>query len=363
MPISGGMIMFQKTVAWVTVVCLMWSSFATGVWAAEYTGHGEGPEAEEEAGEKVEEKTRGVRTIVGQGDEGWTIVDIRQVMGKLVLVSPMIGREIDLTESNRFAMFHGRNAFNQKVDLRLFDIAVPGFQSAMFLQRSNGKPGVKIRYRSGPKLYDRMFPMRGEDDLRRVREYIEHFEEIQKGDYKLGKQPRIEADAEYPKYTDEEITFETRVTRFGLARRAMAQVVLKNGEKVQGELIPFYEDGQILVETDLNARRIAVEEIDRLRLLGDRGAGAVGAAFRIGFGSAISGALMGALAAWQAGGDPGRTAVYVGTIFGGIGFLSGLLTGSRRRTRSREFVLGPLPAGRDQQGDKKQGDDQEKAKE
>ncbi len=351
--------MFKKTVILATVLCLVWSSFvATGrVWAEEDTKDGGGSEGKKEAGEGKGEKTRAVRKIVGRGDDGWAIVDIRKVTGTLVLVSPMVGREINLEESNRFAMFHGRNAFNQKIDLRLFNMAVPGFQSAMFLKRSDGKPGVKIRYRSGPRLEDRMVPMRDDNDLRLLREYIEHFEEIQKGKYKIGKISRIAEDADYPKYTDEEISFETRALRFWVGRRVPGQLVLKNGNVIRGELVPIYENGQILIETDLDTRRVAVEEIDRLRTLGDRGTGAMRTAVMSGLGGASSGALMGALAAWQAGGSVKETALYLAAIFGAASFIVGLMRGSESARGSKEFVLGPLSPAKGKKGE------QEEAKE
>ncbi len=348
--------MFKKTVVLATAVCLAWSSFVAtgGVWAGEgkqASGESEGKQA---SGEEKGEETRAVRMIVGRGDDGWAIVDIRKVTGTLVLVSPMVGREIDLEESNRFAMFHGRNAFNQKIDLRLFNMAVPGFQSAMFLKRSNGKPGVKIRYRSGPRLEDRMVPMGDDNDLRLLREYIEHFEEIQKGEYKIGKVSRIAQDADYPRYTDEEISFEARAPRFWVGRRVPGQLVLKNGDVIRGELVPVYEDGQILIETDLDTRRIAVEEIDRLRTLGDRGTGAMRTAVMSGLGGASSGALMGALAAWQAGGSVKETALYLAAIFGTVSFIVGLMRGSESARGSKEFVLGPLSPGKGKKGEQEE---------
>ena len=139
---------------------------------------------------------------------------------------------------------------------------------------------------------------------------------------------------------------------------------MKSGDVIEGELVPIYEDGRILIETDLDARRIMVEEIDRLRTLGDRGKGAMRTAVLSGFGGATSGALMGAFAAWQAGGDAKRTALYFGILAGAFSFVFGLMRGSRSARGSREFVLGPIPSERgDEGGQQKEEKEEEEKKE
>ncbi len=342
--------MFNRLVSLVTVVCLLWGSFvSTGaVWAQDKKESGAQEDSMDSA--KDRDETGGIRTIVGLPSQGWSVVDIRQVKGKLVVLSPLVGREIDLAESNRYAMFHGRSTYNQRVDLRILDLAVPGFQSAVFLKRPSGKPAVRVQYRSGPKIESRSFPLKSDSTLRLIREYVERFEDIRAGKHKLGKVSTFGADAEYPMFTDEEIAFEVRRPRFGVRSRIRGELVLKDGNTLQGEFVPVFEDGRILIETGIDTRRVPVTEIDRLRTLGDRGSGAMKTAVMAGVGAAASGALMGALAAWQAGGDVKRTAVFVGAVFGGISFVFGLLRGTRSARGSKEFVLGPLPGGEDREG-------------
>ncbi|MDP6779785.1 MAG: hypothetical protein QGI83_23715, partial [Candidatus Latescibacteria bacterium] len=245
----------------------------------------------------------------------------------------------------------GRTNYTHRVNLRLLDLAVPGFQSAAFLMRPSGKPAVRIQYRSGPKIESRSFPLKDDNSLRRIREYVERFDDIRAGTHKLGKESIFEAGSEYPIYTDEEIAFEVRRPRFGVRRRIRGELVLKDGNTLKGEFVPVFEDGRVLIETGIDTRRVPVTEIDRLRTLGDRGSGAMRTAVAAGLGGAASGALMGALAAWQAGADVKETALFVGAVFGGGSFIFGLLRGSRSARGSREFVLGPLPGGRDREAE------------
>lgn len=343
--------MFDRLVALITTACLLWGGLvSTGaVWAQ---GRG-APDEQEDPLDSADtsEEADGIRTIVGLPTQGWSVVDIRQVKGKLVVLSPLVGREIDLAESNRYSMFHGRSNYNQRVNLRILDLAVPGFQSAVFLKRPGGKPAVRVQYRSGPKIESRSLPLKDDNTLRLIREYVERFDDIRSGTHKLGKESSIEAGAEYPMYTEEEITFEVRRPRFGVRSRIRGELVLKDGNIVQGEFVPVYEDGRILIETGIDTRRVPVTEIDRLRTLGDRGSGAMKTAVVAGVGAAASGALIGALAAWQAGGNVKETAMFVGAIFGGVSFVFGLLRGSRSARGSKEFVMGPLPGGKDQESE------------
>ena len=341
--------MFKKTVALVTAICTAWISLVpTGsAWAAEKD---KGEEQATEDGPQV------VRTILPWGDEGWAVVDVRRVTGTLVVVSPLVGREIDLEESNRFALFQGRTVFNQRIRLSLFDLAIPGFQSAVFLRKSNGKPAVKVSFRSGPRVQERALPLKDDDEVRRIREYIEHFSEIQKREYKIGTASQIKEDAEYPQYTDEEISFEQRSPRFRLMMRTPAQVVLKTGEEQEGELVPGFDDGRIMMQTGLDTRRIAVEEIERLRLIGDRGARAMETAFLSAVGGAATGALAGALAAWQSGASVKSWAAFGAVFFGAAGFLTGLVTGARTGRGGQEYVLGPIPEGKG--GKRDRGDEE-----
>ena len=327
--------MFRKTVALVTVLSLVCSSLvpAGNVRAA----------VEGEAGEETGERGA-VRTIVSRG-EGWAVVDIRTMSGKLVIVSPVVGREIDFEESNRFAIFHGRNTYNRGIELSLLDVGVPGFESAVFLDRDGEKAGVRIRFRSGPTIESRMVPLEGPDDLRKTREYIEHFSEIKKGAYEIGKKSRIEPDAEYPKTTDELISFEQRVPRFALLARTPGRVALKNGDQISGEFVPFYEEDRILLQTEYDAHQIAVEDIQRLILQGNRGSWAAREAVAGALGGAATGALLGALSAWQSGGSVREWTTFCAAFFAAAGFVAGAMRGARSAQGYEEFVLGPLPEG------------------
>lgn len=290
-------------------------------------------------------RPRVIRTIEAGDEDRWLVVDIKDVRGKLVVVSPAVGREIDLEESNRYALFQGRTVYNQRYDIPVFDMAVAGFQKARFLKRSNGKYFVTVSFRSGKRIRSRTIPVKSKEELRRLREYIEHFDEIQNGTYELARKSKLSEDAEFPLVSDEAISYEERIPRFGLVRRVPGEVVLKNGEKVSGELVPAYSDGRIMVQTKLDARWVDVEDVERIRVQGEKGSAAIGKAMRAGFGGAASGAAVGALAAWQTEGDVKQTALLAAAVFGAVGFISGLLTGARQGRGSREFVMGPVKPG------------------
>ena len=269
--------MFRKSIALLCVSCLLWTSLvgAGHTWAAESTG------AKAEKGESDgEERPKTTRTIEALDDVGWSIVDVRQIEGDLVVLSPLVGPEIDLVESHRYSLFHGRSVYNERVPLRLLDIAIPGLQTATFLKLGE-RVMVRIRYRSGSEIADRTMPVGDEDALRRLREYVEHFDEVRKGEYKIGFESNLPEDAEYPKYTDREVSFVERRTRAGITRRLPGGVVLKNGERIQGQLLPEFDDGTILVQSGLDARRVPVENIDRVLFLRGNRSAKLGTAVRM----------------------------------------------------------------------------------
>ena len=322
----------RRLTALITSLALAWMQvLATGVFAQETDSE------EQDAPSRVQ-------TIEAQGTDGWAVVEIRQVEGTRIVLTPVLGKDVDLEESNRFALFQGRNVFNDPFKVRLFNIAVAGLQKATFMRQANGKPSVKIEYRSGKRILTRKVPIRTENELRLLREYVEHFDEIQDGTYKLEKESKLGEDEVYPMDTDEQLTFEERRPLAMVVRRTPASVVLKDGERLSGEFVPVYEDGQVLLETDLTVRRLAVVDIDRLRFRGDRGSGAIRGAINSGIGGAATGALAGSLAAWQSGSSVKRTALFAAAIFGTIGFIFGMVSGTRSAMGSREFVLGPMEA-------------------
>ncbi len=341
--------MFRKIIALLCTSCLLWTSLvgAGQTWAAESTG------AKAEKGEKDgEERPKTTRTIEALEDGGWSIVDVRQVKGNLIVLSPLVGPEIDLEESNRYSLFHGRSVYNEKVPLRFLNVAISGLQTATFLKLGE-RVMVRIRYRAGSEIADRTMPVGDEDALRRLCEYVEHFDEVRKGEYKIGFESKLPEDAEYPKYTDREISFVERRTRVGITRRFPGGVVLKDGERIQGQLLPEFDDGTILVQSGLDARRVPVEDIERVLFLRGKRSAKLGTAIRMGFGGAVSGAILGTLAAWQSDSPVKETAILFASISGGIGFLTGLFR-SRGGPGKREFVLGPVKDGRDRKWDSEQ---------
>lgn len=345
--------MYQKAIALLCACSLLWTSLigAGHTWAAESTG-GKAEKKDDE------ERPETMRTIEALDDAGWSIVDVRQITGKLVILSPLVGPEIDLEESNRYSLFQGRSVYNERVPLRFFDMAIPGLQTASFLKLGE-RLMVRIRYRSGSEIADRTMPVGDEDALRRLREYVEHFDEVRKGEYKIGFESGLPEDAEYPMYTDREVSFTERRTRAGITRRLRGGVVLKDGERIQGQLLPEYDDGTILVQSGLDARRVPVEDIDRVLFLRGRRSRKLGTAVRMGVGGAVSGALLGTLAAWQSNSPVKETAILFAAISGGIGFLTGLFR-SRGGPGQREFVLGPVS---DERGRGKDGKDNKKKRE
>lgn len=325
--------MFRKTVALVTAVCFTVCNLGmlSPAWADE----------EEEASDE-----QFIRTIASSGSDGWTIVDVRRIDGTQIILSPAIGSEIDLEESNRYALFQGGTTYTSKVDLSLLKVGVSGFQSAVFMKQENGRLALKIEYRSGPRIETRLIPIKSDNELRKLREYVEHFNEVIKGEYTISDSSAVALDAEYPKYTDHAITFEERRPRFPVRFRMPGHVTLKDGKKLKGEFVPVFEDGQILIETDLTIQKVKVDDITQVKFYGERGSNAFGQAIIQGIGGAAMGALTGAFAAWQANANVKETAVWAAAIFGVFGFVTGLIRGAKATQSGETYDLGPIEAGK-----------------
>ncbi|MCY3679869.1 MAG: hypothetical protein OXH16_00630 [Gemmatimonadetes bacterium] len=291
--------------------------------------------------EKETQYDRGIHEL---GDEGWEIADVRRVSGTRIVLSPRVGSQIDLEESNRYALFQGATIYTQKIDLPILHMGVAGFQFAEFIKRDNGKLAIKIQYRSGPRIETQLMNVQSENDLRRLREYIEHFDEIVKGEYTLTDSSKI--DETYPQYTEDDISFEERRVRFRVQTRFPGMVTLKNGQQIKGEFLPAYEDNNILIETDLRVQKVTVDEIHKVHFFGERGSVAMERAIIQGIGGAAMGALTGALAAWQANADVKETTIWAAAIFGIFGFVSGLVTGARATQSGKTFTLGPVDGGK-----------------
>ena len=287
-----------------------------------------------------EKETQYERGIYQLGHDGWEIVDVRQVSGTRIVLSPRVGPQIDLEESNRYALFQGATIYSQKINLPILHLGVAGFQFAEFMKRDNGKLAIKIQYRSGPRVETRLVNVQSENNLRRLREYIEHFDEIVKGEYTIADSSKI--DDTYPQYTEDAISFQERKTRFLVQTRFPGMVTLKDGKQIKGEFLPAYDDDNILIETELSVQKIAVDKIHKVQFFGERGSAAMERAILQGIGGAVTGALTGALAAWQTNADVKETTIWAAAIFGIFGFVSGLVTGARTTQSGETFTLGPV---------------------
>ncbi len=283
-----------------------------------------------------------IRTIVGRDTNGWAVVDIRTVTGEVVILSPEVGREVGLEEAIKLSVFQGPSEFNRRAPIPILGTSVPGFREAIFIKRQSGRYGVRIEFRSADKIRFRTIRLE-ETDVSRIREYVEHFEEIQRGEYRIHKRDtQIEEGSEYPKLTDETITFETRVPRFVLTSRMDGSLTLKDGQELKGEFVPLYDEGSILIESDFRSHTVPVENIQRIRTSGNKSSSAMRGAVRTALGSAVSGALTGALAAWQSNGDVKEWMIFGTLFFGAAGFITGLTTGIGRGRSSEDIELGPI---------------------
>ena len=254
--------MIKKSISTITAMCMLLFSVCP-IWAADH-----------------KKETRAERVIDRLDEDAWGIVDVRRVSGTRIVLSQRVGAQIDLEESNRYALFQGATVYSQKIDLPVLRLGVSGFQSAEFMKRDNGKLAIKIRYRSGPRIETRLVDLRSENDLHRLRDYIEHFDEIIKGEYALAD--TATTDAAYPQYTEDAIDFEERKTRFRVETRFPGMLTLKNGKQIKGEFLPMYEDRRILIETDLQVEKVAVADIREVRFFGRRGSGCDGTGYLIG---------------------------------------------------------------------------------
>ena len=325
---------WMRVTAGFTAVLMLWTTLlGTGISYAEEM--------------KDEDEGQTIRTIVGRDTNGWAVVDIKSLSGHVVELSPLVGRAIDLDEGIEYSMFQGPSEFNRLSQIPILATSIPGFQKAIFLKRPNGKYGIRIEYTVGTDTCFRAMSLK-ETDLKRIREYVENFDKVQSGEYKIHKRDtKIEDGAEYPKLTEEEVTFETRVPRFVLASRLDGSLVLKDGKEIKGELLPVYDEGSILIEADFTSHTVEVDEIERIRTSGNKSSSAMKGAIRTGVGSAISGALTGALAAWQSNADVSEWVIFGSIFFGTAGFLTGLARGIGGGRSSEDIVLGPLGTSMD----------------
>lgn len=302
----------------------------------------------EKAGEKGEKKAenRGVVTIVSGGgvdqDEGWSIVRLTPIEGRVIVVSEKVGPEIDLTERNYYGIFQGETIYKSSL-LQMIQVPVDGFKSATFIQLPDSAVAVKITYGFGDRLRSRSLRLRDRETLKHVRDYIDHFEEINRGTYRLRRDAASDSISQYPLYTDQKIAFEETVPFYHVVRRANVVVTRKDGGQVRGEVIPAFDGQNILVETEVETQKISKDDISKIRFTYIKGGRMMATAVKLALSGALTGALIGALTAWQTDTDVGQNVVWASSILGAAGFITGLMSGGRRQGESGgEFTLGPV---------------------
>lgn len=291
-------------------------------------------------------RDRGVVSIVGGGgrdDEGWSIVRKSSVEGRVIVVSEKVGPEIDLAERNYYGLFQGETIYKSPL-LQVVQVPIDGFKSAAFVQTPDTSLAIRVTYGFGDQLRSRLLRLRAKETLKHIRNYIEHFDEINRGTYKLRKDAPADSASVYPMYTDQKVAFEETVPFYHVFRRAHVVITQKDGKQVQGEVVPTFDGSSVMVETDVETQKVPADSISKIRFTsGFKGSRMLSNAFKLGFSGALTGALIGALAAWQSNTDAGQSVLWASSIMGAAGFLSGLMTGGRNPgDRGGEFTLGPV---------------------
>jgi hypothetical protein len=124
----------------------------------------------------------GVREVRSWADGQWAVVDVKTVTGTVVIVSSVIGREIDFEERNRFAVFEGETVYNHRQKLSVLKTPVSGFQSAVFLKLSDDQYGVQVTFRNELGIQHRLLRIKKHDELVRMRNYLVSTEKLMCGE-------------------------------------------------------------------------------------------------------------------------------------------------------------------------------------
>ena len=105
---------------------------------------------------------------------GSTILQ-QQPEGEIIIVSKKVGKTIDPEEKEKYKLFPGKE----------------GFVEAVFMKFKDGSYGAKITCVKNGKLktYIQKLPD-GLKRIKKIKDYIDHFEEIQKGTYKPGEKEK-----------------------------------------------------------------------------------------------------------------------------------------------------------------------------
>jgi hypothetical protein len=226
----------------------------------------------------------------------------------------------------------------------MIQIPVDGFKSATFIQLPDSAAAVKVTYGFGDRLRSRSLRLRDRETLKHVRNYIDHFEEINRGTYRLrSRDASSDSVSQYPLYTDQKTAFEETVPFYHVVRRANVVVTRKDGGQVRGEVIPTFDGENILVETDVETQKIPKDDVSKIRFTYIKGGRMMGMAVKLALSGALTGALIGALTAWQTNTDVGQNVLWASSILGAAGFITGLMSGGRNQGESGgEFTLGPV---------------------
>ena len=278
------------------------------------------------------------RREVRSWDEGqWAVVDIEKVTGTVVVLSPVVGQEIDFEERNRFGIFSGETVYNNKQKMSVLKTPVTGFQSAVFLKFSNEKYGVRVTFRNEMGVQHRLLHIADHDEMVRLRDYVEHA---------AGGEKEVTA---YPLVTDEQVLFETVRPRFRPQHRVRGQLVLADGEKVKGELLPVMEEGMMLVDTKKGFRRVDVLDVQQVGIGGRGATGVVSKTVQGGVYYGVMGGVSGLMAGLFYEGVSAKEQMMFGAILGAsVGGFFGFLDGLFSLKASKTFHLGSLDRKRGQ---------------
>ena len=320
-------------------------------FAARYTGNGD-----EGIDSGDEKKNRGIIKIVGGGrgsDEGWSIVRHKQIQGRIIIISEKIGPHIDLAERNYYGIFQGETFFKSNL-IRPLQLPVLGFKSATFIQLPDSSVAVKLTHGPDTNTQNRVLRLRRKNSLKHFRNFIDHFEEIKRGTYKLSRNSSSDEESKYPQYTDRETVFQVITPFYHVTRRSQIQLTLKDGQQVRGEVVPIFDGESVMLETDIETRKVPVDDIAVVRFNSSGGSRRASNALRLTLSGVLSGALLGALFGWQNNGSVGESVLWGASVLGAFGFISGIISGGGGGQRGGEFTLGP-DKDRSKEGKKKKG--------
>lgn len=249
----------------------------------------------------------------------WAVVDVKTDTGQVVVVSASVGQEIDQVERNQFAIFEGETTFNRDMKIPVLKTPIVGFQKAVFLKLGEDGYGLLVMFRNEMGIQTRLLPIQDRGTLIEIRNFFENFEETSD-----------RADM-YPMETEERIAFETIRPRFQAGSRLMGQLVLADGERVKGELLPVVEAGQLMVDTEKGFRRVDIEAIKQVGIDGRGASGIVQKTMRGALYWGLTGCMTGLMSGFFYEGISAREEMLFGlvvgsTVGGAVGLLDGLLS-------------------------------------